>query len=1157
MTYASLSLIIRLLATQLQVLSLWYGRRSYERSRGEMIMMVYEKALSRKNVFGADVHTKQEILDSAEDVVSNGHVDPEVVSPKSHRRRFCGIFTRPKNSRKQPVEVAASMGKIFNLLRGDVYEIAQRFWEVDTLVDKPLGMVIATVLVLELFGPSCLLAISAVLIAQILTAIVTRILLRWERVRRAATDVRLQATSQFVEALRHLRWYGWENHWLQQVMEARHRELMLRIVTNLWAILIRFINTFASGVFPVVALYSYTLLAGHQLRIDIIFPALQLFNMWETRLVELPGLITSLINASIALGRIEGFMAEPNKESAFVGSRRESSSFQLDSCSFAWPGKIYPVLSNVNLTFPTGLTVIYGKVGTGKTALLQALLGELDQLNGVFYVPNEMMGYCAQSPWLQSMNVRDNILFSSPYDERRYKRVLDACALLPDLANFKHGDLTFMGENGIGLSGGQKARVALARAMYSRARILLLDDPLSALDHNTAETVVRKCFTGTLAQDRIIILATHRTMLVRPIANQMIQIDRGSAIPSAASDADEPSPQDSDNEQEQSTEPDNEEAAVPDKFIEEEHRAEWGVKARVYWTYIQAGKLKWWAVLVVVLTFYRLGSVGQSWFLKEWGEAYGDRVRFFFASTGTQREISGLGWPTAPFNFVNRLPPPFWNVRPWLLAFLAITTFQSVALLISQLFMLVIVYCAGRTLFQQVMVRVSHATFRFFDVTPVGRLMNRLTSDIGVVDGNISEQFQAIAFHAITWVSSIIIIASVTPSFLIFSLALTLMYVFIFLRFLPTSQSLRRLEMVSLSPLLSNFGELLHGLTTVRAFRAEARFQDRVIAVVDKFQGMDHFYWSLQSWLMYRFEGLSAISTFCLTVLALYSNISPGLIAFVLIAANNFVVSTHALCKQYGQLQMDFVSVERVDELRYIERETPGKINPPASWPMYGKDIIFEDVTIRYSPQLDPSLSNVSLRIPGGSTTAVIGRTGSGKSTLAVSLLSVVRPESGRIMIDNIDIAQVNTQALRTRVTFVAQDPILFPGSIRGNLDPIGEYTDQECSEILNRVCNRHNWTLQTQVEAGGRNLSQGQRQLIGLTRAILRASPIVILDEATASVDNETSLEIQQIIREELKESTVITIAHRLEAIKDAEYYVVLDQGKVSKQGYVEAEEE
>ncbi|KAK2746025.1 hypothetical protein FQN55_005847 [Onygenales sp. PD_40] len=1178
LTYALLTLAMRLIAAQSQVLNIWYGRRCYERSRGELIMMVYEKALSRKNVFGQKLDTETSESANQTDNLPYENTDGEPNGSSTKKKESKFFFFRfpwrwgSPSKKDVKTKEAASMGKILNLIRGDVYEVSQRFWEIDSLIDKPLGLVIAVALVWNLFGPSCFLGIVTVLVAQVLNIFITRILFRWERTRRTATDTRLKITSQFVEAIRHLRWYGWHNHWLEEVMKARQDELRLRIITNVWSIMIWVVSSLASGLFPVVALYSYTVLAGHTLTIDIIFPALQLFTMLETRLRDIPNLITVLINASVAMGRIEGFMSEPDKEKTEAGVLPPGDSpapIQLESCSYAWPGTLTPVLSDVSVMIPSGLTVISGKVGAGKTALLQALLGELDILNGSCHVPNEMIGYCAQTPWLQSMSIRDNILFSSQYDERRYKQVLDACALVQDLTNFKHGDLTFIGENGVGLSGGQKARVALARAIYSSARILLLDDPLSALDFNTAESVFRKCLCGPLARDRSIVLVTHRMTLVRNFADRIIQIDNGRAavhdkedISSVSEESGESGEMTPSSTQDDEADANNakkfieeqDSAAVPDKFIEEEHRAEGGVKSRVYWSYIKAGQLRWWAGLVVVLTIYRLTAVALSWFLKDWGEAYEESPAVLLSFAADKHDFIGDWVETRmlPKNPIERLPPPAENVGPWLWVFLALTTFQTATVFIASLVMLVIVYCAGKTMFAQAMVRVSHATFRYFDVTPVGRLMNRLTSDIGVVDGNISHQIQYMSFLAITWVTSLVVIASVTPTFLAFSLALTAAFIFIFHQFLPCSQSLRRLEMVSLSPLLSNFGELLHGLTTVRAFHAETRFQNRVIEVVDKFQGMDHFYWSLQTWLLYRFESVSAFATFCLTALALYTGVTAGLIAFVLIAAENFVTSTHGLCKQYGQLQMDFVSVERVDEICHVEQEPPGTIDPPAAWPRFGSDIVFEDVTVRYAPHLDPSLSNISLRIPGGSSTAVIGRTGSGKSTLALSLLNAVRPDSGNITIDNIDLASVNVQALRHRVTFVAQEPVLFPGSIRLNLDPVGEYSDTECEDVLHRICNRYGWTLATTVEAGGRNLSHGQRQLIGLSRAVLRRSPVVILDEATASIDLETSMEIQRIVREELRESTVVTVAHRLEAIRDAEYFVVLDQGRVVEQGYV-----
>jgi ABC-type multidrug transport system fused ATPase/permease subunit len=1063
------------------------------------------------------------------------------------------------------------------------------------------------VLIWRFIGWPCLIGVLTVLVGQGVNALLARVLLKWEKTRRAATDTKLQKISQFVEAIRHLRWYGWQDTWSDKIMEARQHELNIRIITGLWSILIGFTNQLSSNMFPVVVFYAYTALAGLPLRIDIAFPALQLFTMLETNLAQIPNLITVLLNASVAIGRINDFMNEPDKDErssskapppvASVSKNHKPSESECDSersseysswsqsrielvdASFAWPGRSENVLHDITLKFPTGLTVICGEVAAGKSALLQALLGELDERGGEFSRPNEMVGYCAQTPWLQTMSIRENILFSSPYEETRYNQVLEACALIPDMANFKHGDLSEIGENGIGLSGGQKARVALARALYSRANLLLLDDPLSALDHQTAETIVQRCFGGSLLQGRTTILVTHRTELCSNLAEQVVEISAGGArvqeprLSSSTSSRTLPNdeteatssgslPQTPVTETSQvgdlredqileiNPKSDGElliadtgreddaqiqVAAEPEKFIEEEHRAHGGVKASIYWEYIKAGKLRFWFVLICILTLFRLITVARTWFLKSWGEAYNKPTE----------QVSS--------NPLDTLPSPDDNVRPWLMGFLWLAIAKAAMFLIAHSFMVVIVYTAGRKMFKDVLENVAHATFRFYDVTPIGRLMNRLTSDISTIDGNISSQFQMFAFFWITWVTSLVVIASVTPGFLVFSFVLTVAFVLIFMRFLPASQSLRRLEMVSLSPLMSNFGALLNGLTTVRAFCAQSRFQDRVIAVTDNFQKMDHFYWSLQAWLMYRFDALSASSTFILTLLALYTGVTPGLTAFVLIAASQFVSSTHLLCKLYGQLQMDFVSVERVVELLHVEQEPAGAVSPPAWWPTLDGDIVFENVTIRYAPHLDPSLSDLSFRIRAGSNTAIVGRTGSGKSTLALSLLAAVLPDTGRILVDNIDISTVHKNSLRRRVTFLAQDPVLFPGSMRQNLDPLEEYSDAACEAVLLNIAGRHEWKLTTHVDTGGQNLSQGQRQLVGLARALLRRSAIIILDEATASIDMETSMWIQQVLQEEMKGSTVITIAHRIEAVKNAEFCIVLDKGRVVEQGTAE----
>ncbi|GME29279.1 putative ABC transporter protein [Neofusicoccum parvum] len=828
------------------------------------------------------------------------------------------------------------MGKILNLMRNDVYEVAQRFWEFPDIFTKPLRLLVSVVLIWKLLGWPCLFGVTAVIVAQLLNAVYIRLLLRWERVRRVATDKRLHATSQFIEAIRHLRWYDWQDQWLA-----------------IFSSLIGTTNLLAGCLFPVVAFYAYTLLAGRPLSVDIAFPALQLFNMLAVSLRELPGLITTLLNASVAVGRINEFMSEPDKEEKY--SELRGSDIAFHDASFAWPGSSTAVLDNLNLRFPPGLTIIVGKVGTA------------------------------------------------------------------------------------------------------------------------------------------------------PLEDDAAEEDK---------------------------KPDSE----PDKFIEDEHRKQGEVVASVYWEYIKAGKIRWWIALLLIFALFRMTRLFNYWFLKAWGEAY--------QQSGEQSFSDGLA------SFFDRLPPPEVNVRPWLVWFLIIALSLATMYFLSDIALLIIVYTAGKRLYREVIWKVSRATFRFYDVTPVGRLMNRVTSDIGTLDGGISDQLQSVAWYAIGWVAAIVVIASVTPLFLIASLALTAWFVYIFMRFLPTSQSLRRLEMVSLSPLMSNFGVLLNGLTTIRAFRAQPRFQDRVIVVTDAFQKMDHFYWSLQAWLTYRFDALSAFSSFGLTLLALYEDLTPGLTAFMLTSASNFVLFTHSLCKQYGKLQMDFVSVERVVELLHLEEEPVGTLEPPASWPGYGDDIVFENVTIKYAPHLEASLSDISFHIPGGSTVAIVGRTGSGKSTLALTLLRTVLPEAGgSIHVGNIDISKVDVHTWRQRITFVAQDPVLFPGSMRENLDPVNQHSDEECAAVLHRVLGA-DWSLSSHIDGGGKNMSQGQRQLVGLGRAILRRSPIIVLDEATASIDKETALAIQEVLRDELKESTVITIAHRVEAVKNADYCIVLDNGRVVANG-------
>ncbi|KAK8082020.1 ATP-dependent bile acid permease [Apiospora saccharicola] len=1134
--FAVAILVVRLAASQSGVFSLWYCRRAYERSRGEMITSIYAKTLTRKSQ-GFTPDEKDAAHVNGNDL--NGE-DPE--EEGWFTRLLARLSWRKKPAKYAPIKATpppATMGKILNLMRNDCYEIAQRFWEFGNLFTKPLQFLVSLGLLWFLLGWSCLVGIAWVVLAQIFNALFVRRLIVNEKLRRAATDKRLQATSQFVEAIRHLRWYDWQSEWLKRIMEERNDELFLKIITGLWTVGISTINISAGMLFPVASFFAYTYIAKHSLTVDIAFPALQLFSMLETSLRELPDLITVLLNATVAIERLETFMREPDKEEGESSLMPEDIEFR--DASLSWPGMHATVLTDLNLRFSKGFSVVYGLVGAGKTALLQGILGELDQKAGDAVLPTEMIGYCAQAPWLQNMSIRENILFCAPYEPERYRKVLEACALTQDLAGFKHGDLTDIGEGGVGLSGGQKARVALARAVYSQSRILLLDDPLAPLDHNTAES----SSGGPLFEGRTVVLVTHRIDLCIHLADQAVEVHDGKArvlqpdeVPQNVIES-EHNLAEHEEDQHSADAVAEVDAAIPDKFIADEHRKDGGVVLSVYWTYIKAGKLYLWAVLISLFALLRFSRLFSDWFLKAWTEGYKKGQ----AHANTQRDDSfGSG-------LFKNLPNPQDDVSPWLFGYLAIGLLNTLVFTLASCALLLILYIAAKSLFIRVLNKVSNATFRFYDVTPVGRLMNRLTSDIGMLDGGVIGPLQNFAFNGLTFITCLAVIAAATPLFFFFALIMTAGFIFFFMEFLPTSQSLRRLEMVSLSPLMSNFGILLEGLATIRAFRSQTHFQNRNIVIVDAFQKMDHFYWSLQAWLQYRFDTLSAFATFALTLIALYRGLSPGLTAFVLLTAARFVEATHALCKQYGQLQMDFVSVERVVELLDLEEESSGDLVPSAAWPGYGDAIAFEGVTMRYAAHLAPSLSEVSFTIPGGATCAVLGRTGSGKSTLALALLATLKPSEGRIRVGGLDLANVDVHTWRQRISFVAQDPVLFPGTLRQNLDPLHEHDDDECIAVLRRVLGA-DWSLRSHVEAGGKNLSQGQRQLVGIGRAVLRRSPVVVLDEATASIDKTTAMAIQEVLRDELRQSTVITIAHRLEAVKDVDYFVRLENGRVVEFG-------
>jgi ABC-type multidrug transport system fused ATPase/permease subunit len=478
--WASMILGRGLLEAHISSLSMWYSRRCFERTRGELIMSIYEKVALRKMIVGNEKQKKSQStavpkVDEGENGLEsvpktiNGNASKPVENLNGESKR-----ATPKPKTSSPHRLSAKMkllkeliwatrettakatgyassGQVLNLIRSDATDVAKRFMEIQRMIKTTFGTFFAIYLIWRLLGWSSLLAVALIVTAQSLNLLLTRWQLRWQRYRRKATDERVQINSQFIQVIRHLRWYGWEKTWLAKVMASRQHELNVRIVSTALNIFSYVITVTAGVSLPAVTFLVFTKFSGHKLRIDLIFPAIQLLQYLRNWLRGILTMTRLLLDAHVAMGRIENFLDEPEKEHDESREDRrtfasEPRAIKFENCNFAWPGTDVPVLHRVTLEVGIGMTVVYGPIGGGKTALLQAILGEMEDISGKSSIPNEMIGYCSQTPWLQSISIRDNILFFSPYDEERYQTVLEACALLPDLESFENGDLSQIGE---------------------------------------------------------------------------------------------------------------------------------------------------------------------------------------------------------------------------------------------------------------------------------------------------------------------------------------------------------------------------------------------------------------------------------------------------------------------------------------------------------------------------------------------------------------------------------------------------------------------------------------------------------------------------------------------------------------------------------------
>ncbi|KAJ6495413.1 multidrug resistance-associated ABC transporter [Mycena sanguinolenta] len=1118
----------------------------------------------------------------------------------------------------------SSKAQIMTLMTTDVDRVSEFAWHLFTLVDSPIEIVVGSIFLYKLLGVSCLFGLAVTCLFLPLNHIAGKVVVSAQDNLMKARDERVALMNEILGAIRMLKFMAWERSFEKRVIKVREKELRYQklnyTIETLW-------NAIWNGSPMLVTLVSFWHFAV--VRKEILTPSIAFTSVFFNEMkasFALNALPETLINLlQVCIFFFSSIKYIPPNSTHYLGTAevsivppldQQSQTIAFQSCTVTWPqdrsaasasASATPsavstprhkfVLVDLTLQFPQGkLSLICGKLGSGKTLLLLALLGEADILSGQMVCPRSppnslagftdvhpskeewvvqgMCAYVPQAAWLRNASIKDNILFSLPYDEERYKLTLEVCALVSDLEILEDGDEAEIGERGVNLSGGQKARVSLARAVYSRASILLLDDVLSAVDAHTAHHLYHNCLRGELMQGRTVILVSHHVQLCAPGAAYVVTLDNGRVLfqggrdefqssgvmsglvqsttakeeeqtETAVEDALPAIQQNGDGSESQAPPPPAKEKNSPRKLIEEEARAIGRVAKDVWLTYFKAcGGYGYWALFLAIFVVAALGPVLENGWVSYWSrgdEAHG--AVYYITVYAIVTDICSLSCP------------------------------RNLGLILSTLRWFVLYtgsIHASTVLYKRLLEAVLFAKIRFHDTVSRGRVLNRFGKDFEGIDSSLSDNFGRSTMYFISSITTIFAISYVGGLPFIFASVITGFFYYnaltVYQVYGQTSRDMRRLDSVTRSPLYSMYSETIAGVAILRAFGASSKFLRDMLRCVDTNSNPYYWLWGVNRWLSIRFNILSSVIMGAIAVVSvLNGSISAALAGFSLAFANTITGDLLFLVRRFVGLEQSMVALERVKEYSELAREAPEFMEPrpPASWPSTGA-IHCEDLVIRYAPELPPVLHGLTFDVNPGEKVGILGRTGSGKSTLALSFFRFVEPTEGKIVIDGLDVSQIGLTDLRSRITIIPQDPTILSGSLRSTLDVFEEYEDAEIFEALRRVhlippedtpaeddnaVNANMFrSLDSSVSEGGENFSTGEKQLLCMARAILKRAKILVMDEATASVDYATDELIGKTIRREFAQSTILTIAHRLRTVIDYDRVMLLDQGRIAE---------
>ncbi|XP_051002569.1 ATP-binding cassette sub-family C member 2 [Acomys russatus] len=1019
-------------------------------------------------------------------------------------------------------------------------------------------------------------------------------------------DKRLKIMNEILSGIKILKYFAWEPSFKEQVDSLRNKELKNLLHFGQLQTLMIFTLQLTPVLVSVITFSVYVLVDSNNiLDAEKAFTSITLFNILRFPLTMLPMVTTSILQASVSVDRIEKYLGGDDLDtSAIHRVCNFDKAVQFSEASFTWDPDVEATIRDVNLDIKPGqLVAVVGTVGSGKSSLISAMLGEMENVHGHITIKGTI-AYVPQQSWIQNGTIKDNILFGSEFNEKRYQQVLEACALLPDLEILPGGDMAEIGEKGINLSGGQKQRVSLARAVYQNADIYILDDPLSAVDAHVGTHIFNKVVGPRgLLNGKTRILVTHGIHFL-PQVDEIVVLGNGTILEKGPyhdlldkkgvfaknlkTFMKHSGPEGETTVNDGSEEEDDDCGLIPTveeipedaasltmrrenslrrtlsrrsrssgrhgKSLKNSLKTKNALKKEedlvkgqklIKKEFVETGKVKF-TIYLKYLRAVGWGSISCIIFI--YGLSY-------IAFIGSNLWLSAWTSDSEKFNGTD-YPPSQRDMRIGVFGGLGLA--QGALLFLSSLWCIYAFNHASRTLHKQLLTNILRAPMSFFDTTPTGRIVNRFAGDISTVDDMLPMSFRSWTLCFFGIVVTLIMICMATPIFAVIIIPLSIIYVSVQLFYVATSRQLRRLDSVTKSPIYSHFSETVSGLPVIRAFEHQQRFLTCSEKGIDTNQKCV-FSWIISNrWLAIRLELVgNLVVFFSALLLVIYKKSLTGdTVGFVLSNALNITQTLNWLVRMTSEAETNIVAVERINEYINVENEAPWVIEkrPPADWPREG-EIQFNNYQVRYRPELDLVLKGITCNIKSNEKVGVVGRTGAGKSSLTNCLFRILESAGGQIIIDGIDIASIGLHDLRGKLTIIPQDPILFSGSLRMNLDPFNKFSDEEIWKAL-ELAHLKSFVaglqlgLNHEVTEGGDNLSIGQRQLLCLSRAVLRKSKILILDEATAAVDLETDSLIQTTIRNEFSQCTVITIAHRLHTIMDSDKIMVLDNGRIVECG-------